>query len=400
MSMPESDGLHPHGRAPGVPAGARRRVCFFLNSWTYGGVEAHVALLCARLPALGYDPIVVCSELDALRPLYRQLDVLGVGREAFQILPGALGKVRSIVRLTELLRSERVDLAHVQLIFSDGGRVPVLSARLAGIPVVVTHHAAQRTAFASRLARRPLLALVSQFIAVSSANRADQIRDMSLPATRLTAVHNGIVVAEQAPDRRTAHFRLTTELGLPAETKLVGGVGRLSEQKGFDALLEATVRIAQAMPQVHVVLVGDGPCRARLEGQAARLGIERRVSFLGFRSDTPEVLNAIDVLAMPSLFEGLPLVLVEAFAAGCPVVANAVDGIPEVVDDGVNGFLVPRGNVDLLAARIVDLLKDDALSERVGRAARQKALSAFTADRMAGNTVAVYDRVLGGTAEV
>ena len=165
-----------------------------------------MALLCHHLPALGYEPVVVCSELHALRPLYQRLDALGVRRIAFDVGRGILGKAHSVAALTRLLASERIDVAHLQLIFTDGGRLALLAAGLARVPVVVTHHAAPRVAPnpIELLLRRPVLKLADEFIAVSRANRADQIRYMALPADHTTSVHNGIAVPPVAPEPRGA----------------------------------------------------------------------------------------------------------------------------------------------------------------------------------------------------
>jgi glycosyltransferase involved in cell wall biosynthesis len=375
--------------------GATRKLCFFTNSYTFGGVEEHIVLLCGLVPQLGYTPSVVCSKHDALQPLYDRLNALGVPIHWYEPEAGAIGKWRSIRALAKLLRAQQIDVMHLHLIFTDGGRMPLLAARLAGIPVVVTHHAAPqaRQELMTNLARRPMLALARKFIAVSHANRRDHIRYMGLPADRLVAIHNGIVVPREPPDRKRAHDELTASLGLPPDTKLVGGVGRLNDQKGFHWLLDAAKKFLPKVPSARVVLVGDGPLRGELEAQAQSLGIADRVLFLGFRKDAPKVLAALDVLAMPSVFEGLPLVLLEACAAGCPAVAHAVDGIPEVIEDEVSGFLVPRGNVELLANRIAQVLRDEQLASNMSQAAWRRALNGFTAERMAADTVAIYDEL-------
>jgi glycosyltransferase involved in cell wall biosynthesis len=366
-----------------------------MNSFTYGGVEAHVALLCQEVSKLDYEPLVVCGQRDALAPFYAQLEAEGVPYRLFEERSGPLGKLAAIAELSRLFSAERADIVHVQLIYSEGGRIPILAARLAGIPIVVTHHAARPPKSFDRWARRPLLSLVDEFVAVSRANRADQIRYMGLPPERVTTVHNGIPVPSELPDRQAAHDRLTDALGLPHDTKIVGAVGRLSEQKGLSLLLDAAARILPQVPGLRVVLAGDGPLRGQLEAQVTRLGIAQAVRFLGFRRDTPELLAAFDVLAMPSLFEGLPLVLVEAFAAACPTVATAVDGIPEVVDDEVNGLLVPSGDVGRLATSLVRVLEDKELAARLGAAARAKAVTHFRTERMARETTALYAKLRG-----
>lgn len=374
----------------------RPRICFVMNSIVYGGVEAHVALLCGELRRAGYEPLVMCPKLAALQRFYDELDALAVPYRYYVPQRGALAKAISVIELANRLRAERVDLVHVQLIFTDGGRVPMLAARLARLPVVVTHHAAQRASLFKRWGRRPVLALVDEFVAVSRANRADQIRDMGLRPERVTAIHNGIPVPEATPDRRRAHDELTSLLGLPTDAKLVGAVGRLASQKGFSLLLDAVAAIARDFEKLEVLIVGEGPLRSELEGRAARLGLGARTHFLGFRNDASALIAGFDVLAMPSLFEGLPLALVEAFAVGCPTVATAVDGIPEVIDDEVNGLLVPPGDAARLGAALGRVLCDDAFARRIGAAAREKALAHFTTQRMVRETAALYAKHLQG----
>jgi glycosyltransferase involved in cell wall biosynthesis len=368
-----------------------------LNSWTFGGVEEHVALLSAQLPALGFEPLVVCSQVEALRRLHQRLDTLGVRWRPFEAQAGARGRLSSTLRLARLLADEGADLLHLQLVYTEGGRFPLVAARLLGLPVVVTNHAAPREAIdpLSRYSRAPLLSTVARFIAVSGANRDGQIRYMGLDPERVTTIRNGVIVPPELPDRAEAHASLCAALGLAPDAKLVGAVGRLCEQKGFDALVDAAVDVIRAVPQTHVVFVGDGHLREVLEAQAVRLGIRANLHFLGFRMDTAALLPAFDVLAMPSVFEGLPLALLEAAAAGCPAVAHAVDGIPEVVEDGVNGFLVPPGDRARLAECISRILQDRELSSRMSAAARRKAVTQFTDERMARETASVYGQLLG-----
>jgi glycosyltransferase involved in cell wall biosynthesis len=297
--------------------------------------------------------------------------------------------------LTQLLRRERVDVLHLQLIYFDGGRLPMLAGALARVPIVVTQHAAPRepVPFSKRATRSPFFVNVKRFVAVSRANQASQARYLRLPRERLTTIHNGIVVPPTCPDRAAARRRLHERLGLPEHVKLVGAVGRLTAQKGFDQLVRAAPAILQAEPNVRFAFAGDGPLRAELETHARSLGVHDSMLWLGFRSDVPELLSGFDVLAMPSVFEGLPLVLLEAFAAGCPAVANAVDGIPEIIDDGVNGFLTRPDDSTQLAERISEMLLDPERARRFSHAAHAKALKDFTVERMTRDTAALYDSV-------
>jgi glycosyltransferase involved in cell wall biosynthesis len=169
------------------------------------------------------------------------------------------------------------------------------------------------------------------------------------------------------------------------EVSLVGTVGRLAPQKDQETLLEA----AALVPEARFVLVGDGELRPELERRAAELGIADRVTFTGAREDVPELLASFDVFAHPSLFEGFCLAVLEAQAAGVPVVATPVGGIPETVVDGETGLLVPTRDPTALAAAIRRLLEDREFAQRLADAARRSARR-YSTERMVEETLKVY----------
>jgi glycosyltransferase involved in cell wall biosynthesis len=206
-------------------------------------------------------------------------------------------------------------------------------------------------------------------------------------------VHNGIVLPERRP-RNEARAFLRAELGLLEAIPVIGMVGRLAEQKGHKYLLEAAPAILEKVPDVHFAFIGEGEERSALEGLAAKRGVAERVHWMGFRSDTQRLLAGFDVLAMPSEFEGLPLVLLEAMAHGVPIVAHAVDGIPEAVTDGQEGYLIARGDIRALAERLVQLLLDPAEAERMGERARARIDPEFTVRTMAERTAEIYSRAM------
>jgi len=167
-------------------------------------------------------------------------------------------------------------------------------------------------------------------------------------------------------------------------------LARLSPQKGIDTLVTA----AGLVPEAKFLVVGDGPERTALEAQAESLGISSRVSFLGHRRDVPALLASADVFALPSLFEGLPLSVLEAMAAAKPVVASRIGGTDEAVVDGVTGILVPPSDPAALAQAIRTVLADPQLAARMGGAGRARVHEAFTAQAMARGVEAVYDELL------
>jgi len=175
---------------------------------------------------------------------------------------------------------------------------------------------------------------------------------------------------------------------------LLGSFGRLSPEKGHRYLLEAMARL-KGLP-VALVIVGDGQERASLETLAAALEIEDRVHFAGQRQNMRDYYEAIDLFVLPSLSEGLPFVALEAMALERPVVASRVGALPEVIDEGVNGWLVPRGQPDLLAATVASLLKDRGRLRASGRRAREMLYPRFSPKRQADEMIGIYQEVLRG----
>jgi glycosyltransferase involved in cell wall biosynthesis len=182
-------------------------------------------------------------------------------------------------------------------------------------------------------------------------------------------------------------------LGIPNDAALAGIIARLTEQKAHRVLFEAMARHA-GLANVHLLVVGDGELRDDLHRLAESLGLQSRVHFAGARRDLGNVLAAIDVFVMPSLWEGLPLSLVLAMGAGLPVVATAVAGIPEVVVNGERGLLVAPGDVDGLAAALARVVGDAAERARLGEAARNFVRPRFGVDGYVRSITALYDRLL------
>jgi glycosyltransferase involved in cell wall biosynthesis len=230
---------------------------------------------------------------------------------------------------------------------------------------------------------------VDVFVCASEAIRQILLRD-GIPASKAVTVHEGIdvghVAAAPAAD-------LHQELWLPHHAPLVGNVAALVPHKGQRHLLDAVPDVLRHEPDARVVIAGEGELRASLEQQIRHLHLEKHVVLAGFRPDVLSLHKAFDVFVMPSVSEGLGTSLLDAMAAGRPVVASAVGGIPEVVADGETGILVPPRDHAALAAAIVRLLGDRALRERMGAAGLARVRAHFSVERMVANTLRVYERV-------
>jgi len=237
--------------------------------------------------------------------------------------------------------------------------------------------------------------LGDRYIAISRAVRDVLVRD-GIPADRIEVVPSGVDVARLEAARPRD---LRVELGLPPGAPLVGDVAAFGWHKAQEVLVEATPLLLARVPDAHVVLIGDGECRPRVEETARRLGIlGSRVHFLGFRDDVPDVLGCLDVFVMSSVMEGLCTSALDAQAAGVPVVASAVGGLVEAVADGETGILVPPRDPAALAAATARVLLDGGLRSRLGAAGRTRVREGFSVKAMVKGTRAVYERMVRGEA--
>lgn len=289
------------------------------------------------------------------------------------------------------LQHHPVDVFHIHVGMGrenfDGAR----AARRAGVPVVVqTQHLpwllggrGKRVRFFCGLQQ------VDRIIAVSHALRRTY-EQIGVPAARITTVPNGIRPRGLGPGRQVAR----QTLGLAPDQPVVVTIGRLTVMKGQRYLVDSVPDLAARFPGLAVLILGQGHLHTQLAEQAVVLGVDDRVCLLGHRPDARLLLDAADVFVLPSRYEGMPLVALEAMEAGLSVVATRVIGSEEVVADGETGLLVPPRDPAALGRAIALLLADPVLRARYGRAGRRRYLERFTSARMAAETAAVYDQAL------
>jgi glycosyltransferase involved in cell wall biosynthesis len=303
------------------------------------------------------------------------------------------GYLRDAIRLARLFRSSPVDLMHIQLV---GAEQAALAARLAGIPKVLGTF--QIDSSQSR-PRDLLLEMVSNHcldrgIAVSESTRADWIKRTFLKPARVCTIPNGVdpVRVQRRTDSRTARIRL----GFPSKVDvlLIGNVGRLVPQKGHTYLLQAIALLAPIYPDLYLVIAGDGPLRQELVEEAAALRIADRTRFLGHHADVQGVLDALDIFALPSLWEALPFALLEAMAAGLPAVGTTVAGVPEAITDGETGLLVPPADHRQFASALKTLIAAPDLRAKFGTAARQKVINQYDVNRQTPQIFQIYSEML------
>ena len=336
-----------------------------------------VALTIARAASARGDEVVF---LSPSRGPFTEL----VESEGLAVLDVRVGRALDVSRarpLARLLKRERIDLLHTHGAFAVNnlGRV---AARLAGVPVVSHLHIENylrpgAVGMFQRTVDNATARLCARVIAVSEQTRR-ALERQGYPAGRIVVIANGIELPGETPP---------VELGLPRP--VVGEIARLAEVKGQHDLIEAL----RELPGVHAVFAGEdleqgGAYRRQLEREAGD-----RVRFLGYRDDVPAIIEALDVLVLPSWIEGLPLVVLEAMAHSKPVVATDVGGTAEAVVDGETGLLVPPRDPPALAAAIRRLLDDPEAARRMGEAGRRRVEERFSAEAMSRRVLEIYDEV-------
>jgi glycosyltransferase involved in cell wall biosynthesis len=331
----------------------------------------------------------------------------GFGAEVFPLdIKGELDPLRdarAVFELIRVLQKKRVDVLHAH--GSKAGVVGRLAALLAGTPAVfLTAHNSvfyeEWPAYKKRvvgLAQAILARGTSRVIAVSEALRAEIIAREKVDPAKVVTVHNGI---EPARFKNVGPRELLRQrLNLPADSAVIGTIARLAPQKGVRYLIQAAALIPAGLRPVFLV-VGEGPLRAELEASARNAGVADRFIFTGLRSDIPLILGALDLLVLPSVTEGLPLVLLEAMAASLPVVATRVGGVPEAVVDGKTGIVVPPQDAPALAAAIAALLAAPDRARQFGAAGEDRVSRVFTVHRMVSLTTELYLETLAGNGLV
>jgi len=307
-----------------------------------------------------------------------------------------MADARALQDLSAIMRRERYDLVHTHS--SKAGLLGRVAAWLADVPVVIhTIHGfpfndqtlSPRVREGLLWSERLAAHITDRLVAVAEPNVAEAARRGIDAAGPIAVVHSGIDLRrfDGLPDRAEARHRL----GLPLDASIVGTVGRLHDCNAPLLFVDAMQQVLAGHPEVRVVIVGDGPLA---EATRAAVGDDGRFHLFGHRADVPSILPAIDVFAFPILWGGLGRALTEAMIVGLPVVASAVNGVPEIVEHERTGLLVPPGDASALAGGVVRLLADRPLAQRLGRAARERVVPSFGADVMVQRLTALYEREL------
>ena len=358
----------------------------------YGGGERYLELLFDRLDRTRFRPLLICPEPG---PFVGKMAVRGIPTSVVHLAP--LFNPVALFRLVQLLKRERVTILQTH-----GARANVygrLAGWLAGVPCVVsTVHNSIRDYEVSRYKQwvygailRFTMPLAHRIICVSDAIRRDVLDDCPEAAARATTVCNGVDLASF--DRQSDGDKIRKEWCLGNGPVLLT-VARLTEQKGHRYLIEALPGLLSEWPTLVCLFVGGGECRESLRALAREKGVEQSCRFVGSRDEVIDWYAAADVVVLPSLSEGFPFVVLEALAMSRPVVATRVNGVPEIIENGNTGLLVPPRDSEALEGAIRRVLRDPAWAAQMGRAGRARVAARFTVGRMIHETVTVLEDTL------
>ena len=363
------------------------RVMQVTHDLAIGGLQRVVETLCTTIDRDRFEMAVLCVRergpiADRLEAANTQVTLLERPRHRPDYFPFA--------RIARVLRAFGTDVVHTH------NTEPLIGAGVAGLLTGrPTHiHTDHARSFPDKLRYMVAEHLLSyrtyRFVGVSDHTTEALRRYERIPASRLVTIPNGIDPRPfEAPVDRAAK---RAELGIEGNGPVIGLGARLVEQKGLGYLLEALAQLKNEFPDITLVIAGDGPLRQRLEQQGRQLGVSDHLLLTGPRLDMPALLKTFDLYVLPSNYEGLPMALLEAMAAGCPIVATDVGGIPGAVSSEVNGLLVPKRDPGALAQAIARLLHDGALRRRFAHAARALFDKRFSGRAMTARYEALYRR--------
>lgn len=352
------------------------RALFVVPLLGAGGAERHLTTVLPRMDPARFTPSVVC--IGGEGDLFADLGAAGIAATALHLRKWQAA--RALRELISIIRRDRPDLVVVSGYNAETlGRI---AARIAGVrnTIMWVHNASEITprGVLHRAVDRGLIRWTSGYFGVAEVQREFLVQERGYPAGKIRTIHNGVDPAlfDTATDRS-----VLTEFGVDQGDPVVGILGSLRPEKDHETFLRAARIVIDKVPRARFLVVGDGVCRSRLETLCSALRITSNVHFVGARADVGRMLCAMDVFALTSTTECLPMALLEAMACARPAVCTAVGGVVEVVEDGTTGFLVPKQDPAQLAAKIVGLLSDPHRARRMGRAGRRRVETEFGLDR-------------------
>ena len=370
----------------------KKRILYVIDGIEFGGGERVFAQLLNGLPEDRFEPYLASAPNDAFLKNIKSKNLVFYPVDfsnRFNPLP--------LMRLYRIVKSQRIDIVH-----SQGARADFfarIAAKLAKVPIIIStvqmlvegYNVGYLKRFLYQTFDRFSERFVDYFLVVSSVLKENMIEVHGIPPDKIIKIYNGIETDYYKPvGNEEMRYKIRREFAVNDSDILIASLGRLVWQKGFEYFLHAIPEILREIPDARFILVGDGPLRPELERLAVELGEGDKIIFAGYRSDVRDVLAALDIVVIPSVLEGFPMITLEAMAMAKPIVAAKIDGITEQITDGINGILIPPKDSSAIAQAIIRLINDRESGKKLGLAARKRVEQEFSVEKMVSETEKVY----------
>ncbi|HKP00867.1 MAG TPA: glycosyltransferase [Nitrospiraceae bacterium] len=400
----------PSGTIVSSVEGYRPKVLHLINHFQVGGTERQAVLLLQHLDRTRYD--VRLAVLSKAGPLFEEVARVYPHVEEYPLTSFYnVNALKQVLRLRRYLLTHHIQIIHTHEFWS--GLLAVAASRFTRTRIIASQrHLRMSDRLVHHWGRRVLNAIADRVLVNAEAIRKQILETSRNAPAKVVVVRNGLTLVEDRlvescntrPDgassvRRSARSVLINTLGISDTSMIVGMVANLRPVKGHRHLIEAASRILQAHPDVHFVLIGEGDLRTALERQVKELGIDGHVHFMGHREDARLLTAGFDMAVLASFHEGMPNTVLEAMAAGVPVVATAVGGVKELIVDQETGFLVPPGDTAAMVDRLEKMLVQNHLRAAIGLRGHEFVHATFGMERMIASVQYLYDELLDARSE-
>gem|GEM_PF-199504 len=367
----------------------------YLMPWLIvGGAENQIVQTLRVIDRKRFRPVVCC--IRERGALFSEVEELGIASYCLDMRPKyGVSTVRALNRIVDIIRREEIQV--LQAMEFNARVLGTVAAKFTRVPVNLSaeHYTGewQEPTF-KRIVKRLTVPFVDRIICVAEAQKKYLVEDRGIPPGKMEVIYNGIDLSKFNP--RTRAKIKKSDFGIPEESPVAGIVAALRPEKAHHIFLEAARRVTHQIEDARFLIVGEGKKRGELEALSKSLGIAERTVFTGVRKDMPDILRLMDVVVLSSypVVETFPVSLLEAMAMRKPVVSTNVSGIPEMVEEGKNGFLVPVGDPEALARAVSRVLGDGKLAKKMGAAGRKLVKERFTIQHTVTGLEELYQRLL------